>query len=213
MEVELASISSYCDSTESALNKTGEESISDTELVNLKRQCSEYMDQIQQSSETEDIPGAKQVRFTFEGLNLQNCISNLGELVVSMPGTHSGRRGAENRRNSDSSLQERETRMGARRWTDAQPMDTVLVTSAEIDSLNIESPRQQRQESPQPAQTSRNPPAAPALYTAEASPSDYASPRTRGTWNRTRHSVPTQSQSQSRTPRRDRTRDALNSGP
>ena len=116
LEVELASISSYCDSTEGTLNQSGD-AISDTDLVNLKRQCAEYMDQISQS-ETGDIPGAKQVRFTFEGQALQNSISNFGELMVSMPGTLSG--GA--RRNSDSSLHERDMRLSRRRWSEAQPI-------------------------------------------------------------------------------------------
>ena len=192
-------------------------------MVNLKRQCAEYMDQINQS-EGDDVPGAKQVRFTFEGQTLQNCISNFGELMVSMPGTLSG--GA--RRNSDSSVHERETRLSRRRWSEAQQLDSVFVTSAEIDSLNIDSPRglnPPRNRTPQPS------PPVPALrnrlnatgnptqnqtsvYTAEARPSDFAvsnPSRTRNSWNRV--SYPNSFHTPWRPPdRASRTRDAVNAG-
>lgn len=222
LEVELASISSYCDSTEGTLNQSGD-AISDTDLVNLKRQCAEYMDQISQS-ETGDIPGAKQVRFTFEGQALQNSISNFGELMVSMPGTLSG--GA--RRNSDSSLHERDMRLSRRRWSEAQPIDSVFITTAEIDSLNTESPRRL---SPPPNRIPQPSPPVPALrnrlnaggnpsttqtslYTADASPSDFntSNPvRNGGTWNRS--SLPSSIQTPWRPPNRgNRTRDAVNAG-
>ena len=222
LEVELASIASYCDSTESTLNQSGD-SISDIDMVNLKRQCAEYMDQINQS-ETDDVPGAKQVRFTFEGQTLQNCISNFGELMVSMPGTLSG--GA--RRNSDSSVHERETRLSRRRWSEAQPMDSVFLTSAEVDSLNIESPRSlnpPRNRTPQPSPpvpalrnrlnaTGSQNGAQNSIYTAEVSPSDFAGTnpsRSRGTWNRS--SLPNSISTPWRPPNRgNRTRDAVNAG-
>ncbi len=222
LEVELASISSYCDSTESTLNQT-ESEITDTELVNLKRQCAEYMDQINQSTEsTQETPGAKQIRFTFEGQNLQTYISNFGELVINMPGTLSGG----TRRNSDSSIQEQNGRLERRPRPEAHPADSVFVTSAEIDSLNIESPRglSPLRRTPQPSTQRQRGNAASTsqshVYTTETSPSDYAeslSSRSTGTWSRGRSrgrfSVPDALLRPWRPPNtRDRTREAVNSG-
>ncbi len=218
LEVELASISSYCDSTETALNAASEEdSIADTDLVNLRRQCSEYLQQLN-DHEANANGQAKQVRFTYEGQGLQSSISSFGELVIGMPGTTSG----SVRRNSDGSLNDRETR---RRWGDAQPVDSVFLTAATADALlageNVDNSPRANSSPPVPTIQNRQnrnnrTTAQSSLYTAPGVQNHTS--HTRSSWNRnSRTSMSPMSNALSspwRPPNRrnNRTRDAINAG-
>ena len=81
--MELASISSYCDSIEGFLG-AADAVIPEADLVNIKHQCSEYMQQLQHA-ENEEIPQLRSSRFDFSGDSLRNSIANLGVLTFLSP--------------------------------------------------------------------------------------------------------------------------------
>ena len=85
MEVELASISSYCDSTEARLNQK-EVELEEGELLAFREQCSEYMGQVR-NVDRSGGPEARSVRFAFDGQQLQSAIAAFGELLVNNPST------------------------------------------------------------------------------------------------------------------------------
>ena len=88
IEVELASISSYCDSMESFLNST-DASIPEADLVNIKHQCSEYMQQLRHA-EGEEIPSTRTVRFNADNAEaLHTSIAAFGTVAV-LGGSGSG---------------------------------------------------------------------------------------------------------------------------
>ncbi|XP_013420834.1 RING finger protein nhl-1 [Lingula anatina] len=87
MEVELASLSSYCDATEDVLNRDNS-AVPDLDLVNMKRQCQEYLDQLQEATQEGSVP-RRQMRLEVQSQPLHSHIMNLGQLVVSATSTRS----------------------------------------------------------------------------------------------------------------------------
>ena len=87
VEVEVASIASYCDSTEAILNNTDNE-ISDGELINMKRYCGEYASQVR-NAENISIPETRDIRLEVgDQSHLHSSISNMGDLITAMPSTN-----------------------------------------------------------------------------------------------------------------------------
>ncbi len=83
LEVELASISSYCDSTEGLLNR-GDREIPDGDLVNIKKQCVDYMEQLR-NTENVGLPDGKKIEFKYNGQPLHSSITSFGQLNVESP--------------------------------------------------------------------------------------------------------------------------------
>ena len=84
LEVELASISSYCDSTESLNN--AESNVPEADLVNVRKQCSEYMGQLR-NIENDSVPQSRVARFQCDSQQLHAVVMTFGELFVSNPNT------------------------------------------------------------------------------------------------------------------------------
>ncbi|XP_041366991.1 RING finger protein nhl-1-like [Gigantopelta aegis] len=83
IEVEVASMASFCDSTESMLNRSNH-NIPDDDLVEIKRNCTDNLDNIMgyQSGRIR-LPTLRQMQISLEDQFLSNTITNLGELIVT----------------------------------------------------------------------------------------------------------------------------------
>ena len=83
VEVELASTASFCDSTESVLARSNG-TIPDEDLVEIKRQCVEHMENMRAYEEGNGVrlPRERQVQVQFEGNRLSQAITNFGDLVI-----------------------------------------------------------------------------------------------------------------------------------
>ena len=130
-EVELASLSSYCDSMEGLLNRAADE-IPDTELVTIKQQCSEYMDQLRNTDDSSG-PNPKVIKLDFEGQQLNSCIMNFASLAVTTPGT-SGGAGTSN----GNARNQSETQRSRPRWSSPQPLHELV--SREVNTPPPASP-------------------------------------------------------------------------
>ena len=133
-EVELASISSYCDSAEGLLNRAGND-LPDTELWNLKKQCSEYMEQIRNTDSNVEMD-SKVVKFECDGQELHSNVSSFGSLVVTTPRT-GGSQGS----SSTGASETRHTRNNDRnptntrqRWSTPQPLHELYTREATTSS-------------------------------------------------------------------------------
>ena len=111
LEIDFATLSSYCDSTKSMLNQN-EMTIPEADLVALKSQCSEYMQQIRQT-DTETMPEVRQPSFHFDGSSLQTGINNFGRVDI-------GNADASNGQGDLSGLQDQ---AGRARWSDVPRVD------------------------------------------------------------------------------------------
>ncbi|KAL4222418.1 tripartite motif containing 71 [Mactra antiquata] len=83
VEVELASTASFCESTESVLQRPNQ-SIPDDDLVDLRRQCTNHMEIIRgyEGGNAIRLPRERRVEVAFEGNRFSQVISNFGELTV-----------------------------------------------------------------------------------------------------------------------------------
>ena len=83
IEVEVASMASFCDSTESMLSRSNH-NIPGDDLVEIKRNCTDNMDNIMgyQSGRIR-LPTVRQMQISLEDQFLSNTINNLGELIVT----------------------------------------------------------------------------------------------------------------------------------
>ncbi|CAH1789292.1 unnamed protein product [Owenia fusiformis] len=86
LEVQLASISSSCDSIETKLN-TSNNTIQDSALIAFKNQCNESMEQIKKLDQN-SAPQPKPVHFKANDSPLQSCISNFGEVTWVTPSSN-----------------------------------------------------------------------------------------------------------------------------
>ncbi|XP_064648330.1 RING finger protein nhl-1-like [Lineus longissimus] len=80
LEVELASIASFCDSTEGAVSR--ESTVPDTDLVAMRQQSSQLMAQCLHL-ENQTLPQSRQFRWDYNGQNTMNMILNLGDIAVA----------------------------------------------------------------------------------------------------------------------------------
>jgi tripartite motif-containing protein 71 len=80
LEVELASIASFCDSTENAVSR--ESSVLDTDLIAMRQQSSQLMAQCLQLEDLH-MPQSRQFRWDYNGQNVTNMIMNLGDIAVA----------------------------------------------------------------------------------------------------------------------------------
>lgn len=82
LEVELASMASFCDSTESALSRMRH--MTDGDLVELKRQCSENMATLRDyENGTLRAPVPRNIQLSAESQFLTSTISNFGDLIIT----------------------------------------------------------------------------------------------------------------------------------
>lgn len=83
LEVELASMASFCDSTESMLTRSNR-NVPDEDIVGIKRQCVEHMENLR-AYETGSVrmPAERHLQFIIEGNRFSNSIANFGEIVTS----------------------------------------------------------------------------------------------------------------------------------
>lgn len=102
LEVELASLSSYCDLMEGLLSRSDTE-IPESDLVGMKSQCKDHIKQMQEVVQ-DGLPTPKQVRFTVEPQFVSSQITSLGELVVTST-SNTARRSAGTRRNQQAGRQ------------------------------------------------------------------------------------------------------------
>ena len=125
IEVELASISSYCDSTESMMNQA-DNNVLDADLVNIKKQCTDYMDQIRET-ESSEVPSIREINFTFDGQPVHSSVMGFGQLNITTPGTsnrsttNSNAGASATNRNSAGQSQANRPR-----WSDVEPLDTAM---------------------------------------------------------------------------------------
>ena len=117
LEVELASMASYCDSTETLLSSS-DNPAPDEDFVTMKRQCTEYTDQIGRI-EVEPIPDIRQVRFAFIGESLHENISDFGSVnIICNNGSSQG--GSSNGNAQSVNSRTASTRG---RWSNQMPVD------------------------------------------------------------------------------------------
>ncbi|ELU03822.1 hypothetical protein CAPTEDRAFT_223323 [Capitella teleta] len=81
LEVELASISSYCDSSESLLQQPATE-ISDVELKAMKKQCLGYAETLRKAENNTALPAVKRLKFRSNGRMLHQTIMAFGEATT-----------------------------------------------------------------------------------------------------------------------------------
>ena len=82
LEVELASMASFCDSTESTLSRTRH--LTDGDLVELKRQCVENMETLRDyENGTLRPPVPRNVQLSVESQFLSTTVSNFGDLIIT----------------------------------------------------------------------------------------------------------------------------------
>ena len=83
LEVEIASISSFCDTTDSSLARS-QSNIPTEDLVDLRRQCVEYMETLRHyEGGNFQVPRERYLQFIVEENRLLNAITNYGEVAVS----------------------------------------------------------------------------------------------------------------------------------
>ncbi|XP_069111758.1 RING finger protein nhl-1-like [Argopecten irradians] len=83
LEVEMASIASFCDTNESSLSRS-QQSVPDEEVVEAKKQCVEYMELLR-SYELGNYPTPRErsLQFYMEENRLSNAIAGFGEIVTN----------------------------------------------------------------------------------------------------------------------------------
>lgn len=82
LEVELASIASFCDSTESTLSRSRH--ITDGDLVELKRQCAEHMETLRDYEiGTLRSPVPRNIQLSAESQFLSSTVGNFGDLIIT----------------------------------------------------------------------------------------------------------------------------------
>nr|KAG5709372.1 hypothetical protein BaRGS_029221 [Batillaria attramentaria] len=82
LEVELASMASFCDSTESNLSRSRH--MTDGDLVELKRQCVEHMGTLRDyETGTLRPPVPRNIQLSAESQFLTSTISNFGDLIIT----------------------------------------------------------------------------------------------------------------------------------
>ena len=83
VELDIASVSSYCDSAEGVLNSTGVSN--ETELVEMQKQCTEHLEKIRRIP-TAAPPVARRVTYVPQHADqLQASIDRFGQLQFSLP--------------------------------------------------------------------------------------------------------------------------------
>lgn len=83
LEVEIASVSSFCDTTDSSLARS-QANIPVEDLVELRRQCVEYMEMLRgYENGNFQVPRERYLQFIVEENRLQNAITNYGEVAIS----------------------------------------------------------------------------------------------------------------------------------
>ncbi len=129
LEVELASISSYCDSTETLLSQTeGSTNPPESDLVSMRRQCGEYMDQIR-NLEAPSLPPTRHVSFTYSGQSLHSSISGFGEISIQNPNQRSPAQEPSPQQSEPSRRRDNSARS---HWSDRPPLDTALLESLRV---------------------------------------------------------------------------------
>ncbi|XP_060079769.1 RING finger protein nhl-1-like [Ylistrum balloti] len=83
LEVEMASIASFCDTNESTLSRS-QQSVPDEDVVEAKKQCVEYMELLR-SYELGNYPTPRErsLQFYMEENRLSNAIAGFGEIVTN----------------------------------------------------------------------------------------------------------------------------------
>ena len=82
LEVELASMASFCDSAESTLSRTRH--LTDGDLIELKRQCIENMETLRDyENGTLRPPVPRNIQLSVESQFLSTTISNFGDLIIT----------------------------------------------------------------------------------------------------------------------------------
>ncbi|XP_076094808.1 RING finger protein nhl-1-like [Mytilus galloprovincialis] len=83
LEVEIASISSFSDTTDSSLARS-QANIPIQDLVDIRRQCVEYMEALRgYENGNFEVPRERYLQFIVEENRLLNAITNYGEVVIS----------------------------------------------------------------------------------------------------------------------------------
>ncbi|KAK2146694.1 hypothetical protein LSH36_589g02076 [Paralvinella palmiformis] len=123
VEVELASMSSFCDSTERLMHQADSE-VPDGELVSMKKQCSEYIEQIQNTDENPVPEQLRDVGFTFDGQQLHSSIGSFGQLNITTPATSN--RTTNNSRPSATQDENTSAQRTRTHWSDVEPLDTAI---------------------------------------------------------------------------------------
>ncbi|KAL3831636.1 hypothetical protein ACJMK2_023364 [Sinanodonta woodiana] len=83
VEVELASMASFCDSTESTLARSIG-NIPDEDLTEIKRQCVEHMENLRAYENGNfRLPNERRIQFAYEDSRFSQAVSNFGEINVA----------------------------------------------------------------------------------------------------------------------------------
>ncbi|XP_033761440.1 RING finger protein nhl-1-like [Pecten maximus] len=83
LEVEMASIASFCDTNESTLSRS-QQHIPDEEIVEAKKQCVEYMESLRlYELGNYPTPRERSLQFYMEENRLSNAIAGFGEIVTN----------------------------------------------------------------------------------------------------------------------------------
>lgn len=106
-EVDVASLSSFCDSAESMLG--GRRTVPDGDVIEMKRQSEEYVDTIRAFEDgTTHPPNVKQIQVSLECPHLSSTINAFGDLIITGGIRHNQRRshgqGHEQRHNNNDNV-------------------------------------------------------------------------------------------------------------
>ena len=172
LEVELASISSYCDSMDTLLN-TADNNIPEADMVSMKKQCGEYMEQIR-ATVTNPLLETRDCAFDFDGHVLSGSIASFGQVNMSNPPSARGDTPPPAHEVPAPAVNSQQSRRA--RWSDRQPVDASLFRNLPASAVTP-SPRTINP-SPAQARTTRSslePSRTPQDYTAP----DYTLPSRR----------------------------------